>query len=247
MTYKLLALLIATLSGSIHCGSMCGGLSLSVGPERKLQSVYQGARLLAYLLLGALAGGTGTMILSHDFLDWLTAISSLLLSIYLILSGIFLLMRGRPVEIGSGILSPLFSGILKHANTFSPAKRAFLIGIFTPLLPCAWLLTSVVLAVNSESIGMGVLILLAVWLGSLPALIAGPAVFRHMAKNFHQRGRQAIAVLLVVAGIFSVLHRANHGSSHDSRMTPDSGAIPACLPAWEFPAPRVSRYSMPAD
>jgi sulfite exporter TauE/SafE len=247
MTYKLLALLIATLSGSIHCGSMCGGLGLSVGPDRKLQSVYQGARLLAYLLLGALAGGAGTMLLSHDLLDWVAAISSFLLSVYLIFSGVYLLKRGRPVEIGSWILSPLVPGILKRGHAFSPFKRAFLIGMFTPFLPCAWLMTSVVLAVNSGSTGTGALILLAVWLGSLPALIAGPAAFRHLVNNVHQRGRQVIAVLLVVTGLFSVFYRANHGSSHDPRMTQDSGPIPACLPAWGIPESGASRYSMPAD
>jgi len=247
MTYKLLALLIATLSGSIHCGSMCGGLSLSVGPDRKLQSVYQGARLLAYLILGALAGFGGASLFDQDALAWVTSVSSLLLALYLTLSGVHLWFRGRPIELGSGFFSPVLSVLLKYASTFDPSKRAFLTGIFTPILPCAWLLTSVVLAVNSGSAGLGALILFAVWLGSLPALIAGPVLFRHITKKFHQNGRQAIAVLLVVAGLFSIFQRVNHGLLHDPRIEPDSGAIPACLPAWRFPEQHASRYSMPAD
>jgi peptidoglycan/LPS O-acetylase OafA/YrhL len=47
--------------------------------------------------------------------------------------------------------------------------------------------------------------------------------------------------------LFSIFQRVNHGLLHDPRIEPDSGAIPACLPAWRFPEQHASRYSIPAD
>ncbi|MBU6153013.1 MAG: sulfite exporter TauE/SafE family protein [Bdellovibrionales bacterium] len=247
MTYKLLALLIATLSGSIHCGAMCGGLSLSVGPNRRLQSIYQGARLLAYLGLGAIAGFGGAALFDRDMLAWITAGGAMILAFYLVLSGVHLFFRGRPMEFVPAFLTPILVRITRRTNAFHPASRAFLTGILTPFLPCAWLLTSVILAVNSGNAGMGALILFSVWLGSLPALIAGPSFFRFLTRKFQERGRKAIAALMILAGLFSVMERVNHGAMHDPRIEPDSGAIPACLPAWGIPEQHASRSSMPAD
>ena len=247
MTYKLLALLIATLSGSIHCGAMCGGLSLSVGPNRKLQSIYQGARLFAYLGLGGIAGFGGAALFDEDMLAWITAAGAMLLAFYLVLSGVHLLFRGRPMEWVPAFFTPILVRITTRANAFDLARRALLTGILTPFLPCAWLLTSVILAVNSGSAEVGALILFSVWLGSLPALIAGPAFFRLVTRNFQERGRKAIATLMILAGLFSVIERVNHGAMHDPRIEPESGSIPACLPAWGIPEQHASRSSMPAD
>jgi sulfite exporter TauE/SafE len=247
MTYKLLALLIATLSGSIHCGAMCGGLSLSVGRGTRLQGIYQGARLLAYLAVGAFAGWGGSALFDQDMLAWVTASGAFILAVYLVASGVHLFLLGRPAEIPGGFFGPLLLAVSGFSRTFSPGPRAFLTGFFTPLLPCAWLFTSIVLAVNSGNAAYGALILFSVWIGSLPALVAGPALFRRVTRNFQARGRKAIAVLMVFAGLFSILERARHGLGHGPGFDPGTGAIPACLPAWGIPESHASRSSMPAD
>lgn len=218
MTYKILALMIATLLGSVHCGSMCGGLSLSVGATRTTQSVYQAARLFSYALLGGLAGVGGIFLFQSDTVEWLTALTAGILAAYLVVSGVHLFFRGRPIEMGNQLLAPLRSLFLgrslpKRIGAFSPIQRALVTGFLTPLLPCAWLMTAVVLAVNSGSPLFGAALMFSVWMGSLPVLVAGPAVVRFLADRFHQRGRKAIAILMVAAGVFSVYQRVSgmHG------------------------------------
>jgi len=224
MTYKILALFIATLTGSVHCGSMCGGLSLSIGNAPTRQAAYQVARLFSYALLGVLCGWGGAFLLQGDLFEWMTAISAFLLASYLVISGLYLFFKGRPIEIGNTILAPFRPLLMGRffsngIGAFTPIQRALVTGFFTPLLPCAWLMTAVILAVNSGSPLFGAALFFAVWLGSLPVLLAGPAILRVFADGFHRKGRKAVAVLMVLAGVFSIYQRVSgaHGFG-DSRV-----------------------------
>ncbi|HCT45069.1 MAG TPA: sulfite exporter TauE/SafE family protein, partial [Phycisphaerales bacterium] len=67
----MIAVLSASLLGSLHCAGMCGGLMFfalgsdqeqAKGSRTKLQCAYHGGRMLTYTLLGVIAGTIGQAI-----------------------------------------------------------------------------------------------------------------------------------------------------------------------------------------
>jgi sulfite exporter TauE/SafE len=215
MIFKVLAVLIATFSGSVHCGAMCGGLSLAAGPSPALQFRYQGSRLISYVLIGFIAGWFGSRVTVPAAVPELSVVAGILLSGFLVASGVRLLWSGRPLE-GFGVLSGLL-GFLSERTlaTFGPGRRAIAVGLMTPLLPCGWLLTALVLALASGGPLWGALIFFAVWAGSVPVLAAGPALARLGLRRFGPRGRRWVALAMIGAGFFSLHHRLESGPIHD--------------------------------
>jgi sulfite exporter TauE/SafE len=211
--YKVLAVLIATSSGSLHCGAMCGGLSLAAGSSPRLQFLYQGTRLVSYLLFGFLSGWAGERFLDPGDFELLALLSGAVLSGWLVFSGIHLFFRGRPLEWGAGFGVPMR---VFHSRRFSRASgtlRAAMIGALTPLLPCGWLMNAIFLAANSGSAWTGALIFGAVWVGSLPVLVLGQSLVRAGGGLLQARGRRAVAIIMILAGFFSVYQRIHFGSS----------------------------------
>jgi uncharacterized protein len=80
-------------------------------------------------------------------------------------------------------------------NARPPLARAALIGLSTALLPCGWLYAFVVAAAGSASPLTGALIMLALWMGSLPALLGLGLTVQAILR----RGRSALAWLNAVA------------------------------------------------
>ncbi len=216
MIYKIAALLIATVSGSLHCGLMCGGLSMAVGPSSRLQFLYQGSRLSSYLIIGLLAGGLGSGFLNRDGFHALGLIMGGVIGLYLAGSGVSILIRGRPLEfnLGWGIQSFRFAGKL------GTKQRALLFGFFTPLLPCGWLYTALALAMNSGNALSGALILGAVWMGSAPILVLGPAGLKLGLSIFQNQARMAVAMLMIFAGLFSIHERLGSYFQNETQSQP---------------------------
>ena len=207
MIFKVLAILIATLSGSVHCGAMCGGLSLTVGPNAALQVRYQFARLFSYLIIGFLSGILGSKIAPPESVHRMALIAGGVVSLYLIASGFRLFWSGRPLE-GAGDFFGLFRGFQEKAiQVQDPGVRAWVFGGLTPFLPCGWIFTALLLSLNSGSSIFGMFVFFAVWLGSLPILIAGPSLLRLGLRRFGARGRKWIAIAMVCAGFFSLFER----------------------------------------
>ncbi len=215
MIFKVLAVLIATLSGSVHCGAMCGGLSLAVGPSPALQFRYQASRLVSYLAIGFLAGWFGGAVTAPDGIPELSLAAGILLSFFLVASGLHLLWRGRPIE-GGGVWSRFLCFLNERTLALlGPNHRAVAVGLLTPLLPCGWLLTALILAMGSGNALWGVLIFLAVWAGSVPVLTAAPVVARHGLRRFGARARKWVAVAMIGAGFFSLHQRLDsHPADH---------------------------------
>jgi sulfite exporter TauE/SafE len=222
MIYKILAVLIATSSGSLHCGAMCGGLSVSVGSGLLLQSCYQGARLISYLLMGFISGWVGAEFFDSESLEGIAIFSGVVLSGWLVASGLHLFFKGRPLEWSRAGVFP-FRIFSAYPLLATPGMiRAAVFGALTPLLPCGWLMTAFVLSVNSGSQWVGAAIFGAVWAGSLPVLLLGQSIFRMGAGWFQTGGRRWVALVMIFAGIVSVYQRLNQGSVHAPGLTEPS-------------------------
>ena len=106
------AVFLASLAGSLHCAGMCGGLVIfysgtdaTHGVTRMVaHGVYNGGRLIGYLLLGVAAGAIGGVInLAGSLAGWQRVATEILI-IYLILLLAHRLVRGTR---GAGVLRGL--------------------------------------------------------------------------------------------------------------------------------------------
>ena len=131
--------IVAGLPVSFHCVLMCGPLTGAFVGRGAVVFWYHAARILAYTgiglflgMLGAFAGVSGA-----GSSDWSPILS-------FIVAGMLVLFAFR-VEISLHLIPGVKDHLQKRmaqAATFSPAKRAVVVGLLTPLLPCGplWLI-----------------------------------------------------------------------------------------------------------
>ena len=166
------AAFVAGLVTSLHCAGMCGPLACSLMPVKgdrsdaqTVSSVYHGARLTSYALLGALAGGLGRAPLtwvSQSALRWLPWV--------MVLFFVALALRWDrhlPKLAALGRVTFRLQGWLRGR---SRTEAAAALGFATPLLPCGPLYFLVALALLSGSALHGVEVMLAFGLGTVPLL-----------------------------------------------------------------------------
>lgn len=164
---------VAGLVTSVHCAGMCGPLACAwlVGgtgkPAHPVRdtSLYHGARLAAYAVIGSAAGALGTLPLkwfhngSGIVLPWLLVLAFLAVALGLDRWLPKPRLLGRPL-----------SGLRRRLLGFGAAGRATLIGLATPLLPCGPLYLMFGLAMAGGSAARGAEFTVAFGLGTLPLL-----------------------------------------------------------------------------
>jgi uncharacterized protein len=196
------AVLGASLIGSTHCVSMCGGLVMAVAKTRSSKVAYHLGRLTGYMSLGALGGllGSQFMFAEKGFQPWqqLTSwIASLILGLGLLAMGVRVWRGGAPhFSILPGNLFP---------RLFSWSKgSAAGAGLLTAFLPCGWLHTFVLGAVATQSPVRGALFLFMFWLGTLPALGLAPYLTERFLRPLSARAPRMAAIILITAGVVSI-------------------------------------------
>jgi sulfite exporter TauE/SafE len=198
-------ILIASLLGSAHCVSMCGGLVISFAKDAKSLALYQFGRLLSYALLGALAGALGNAIFKASFARQAPWISSVIFGLVLILTGVRRL-SGKSLHITlpkllSTTSSKLISRVLKHTESHS---GVFLLGALSALLPCGWLYTFVLAASATKSAALGAASLTLFWVGTVPALSAVPMVFNKTTGKVRRVNPRIAGALMISLGLFAL-------------------------------------------
>jgi len=165
------AAFLAGVVSSLHCAAMCGPIACWLMPKKAgedqttLYVAYQGSRLLAYALLGALVGWLGQaplMLLKTSALGYLPWA----------LVGFFLLTAlgldrrwKKPFA-----LTRLGWKVAQFAQKRSAVTMALIMGLATPLLPCGPLYLLAALAGLSGSPEKGMEFMVAFGLGTLPLL-----------------------------------------------------------------------------
>lgn len=226
------AVLIASLLGSAHCVGMCGGIiACCIGQSelssRLTQVLYHLGRLFTYLILGALAGYLGQTVDHWGDLLGIQRIAAIGSGILLIASGVIKLLRSNTrlgpnkfsaLTTGSKFLTTLYALVFRSAKLPNWGLRAFLIGALSTLLPCGWLYSFVAVAAGSSSAFNGTLIMLAFWLGTVPALSFFGSVTGVLTGRAQRYIPSVTATLLIVAGLFALSTRmpgtVHHHSHH---------------------------------
>jgi sulfite exporter TauE/SafE len=238
----------ASLVGSLHCGAMCGpivgfvGASLNRKKRVTGQVVYHVARLLAYLALGALAGALGLGIdraFTSRGVQNAAALTAALVMIAWALGTWLPVGRWLPwVSERLPKLSCGFSRTLRLASALPPVGRAAVLGLGTGLLPCGWLYAFVAAAVGTGSYGSGALVLLAFWLGTLPALLGIGGLARFIGARLRKQLPALSAGLVLSIGLVglwsrydlsdAVLRRGGAAVTHVERTTSTVPNTPPC-------------------
>lgn len=201
-----LAVLTAAFMGSLHCVGMCGPLILSTSRSHRDLMLYQLGRLIGYTSLGVISGAIGSKIFSTTALTSLQFLTSLLLGLFFLWMGFRLLSKQSiHFNLPNFFSSSLFACIHKFSGKYS---APFLIGLFTPFLPCGWLYGFVLAAVATHTVYAGAAFMFLFWLGTLPMLISSPMVARKWLGPLTKKFPRISGVLLCLAGLLVVAGRA---------------------------------------
>lgn len=216
--WTLAAVLGASVVGSLHCVAMCGGFVASVsgtcrpGSRRTVKPLlaYQAARGLAYLSLGALAGLLGAGLDASAALLGVQRAAGPLMGVVLIGMAIATLRGPRPestITIGTRprrrpldrLRLRLLAAVREHGATAGAAA-----GLLTALLPCGWLWAHLAVAASTGSVASGGLVMLAFWLGSVPALLGVGLLAGELGRRLGRHAPRIGAALLIALGVLSL-------------------------------------------
>jgi hypothetical protein len=217
-----LALLAASLVGSVHCAAMCGGfvcLYAGVGQPGSAarhvsgtaHAAYNAGRLVSYTLLGLLAGGVGqgveragllvgvqrgaAIIAGMLMLAWATGT---ILSAVQLAPPAFLAWRG-PTRVRAAL-----ARALTRVQREPPTTRAAAMGLLTTLLPCGWLYTFVVAAAGSGSPLKGAAVMAVFWAGTVPMMLSVGLGAQRLFGPLRQRLPVVTASAVLVIGLLSI-------------------------------------------
>ena len=193
MSFAMLAGVVATSAlGSVHCVAMCGPLVGLQGGARsvRLAAMHSLGRLVTYATIGALAGLAGSALDLAGRLGNVQRFATILAGLTIVGWGLFALAQTRrarrPAPVAKAS-STAFSSALVHIRTRSASRRMVALGLITGLLPCGWLWAFAISAAGTGSPVFGAMLMIAFWLGTVPAMVgvlglAGPMVARVRAR-----------------------------------------------------------------
>ncbi len=203
-TYSIpLAILIASLMGSMHCVSMCSPIAIVVKNRNGNLFLYHTGRLLSYLVLGILAGFLGDRFLNNGY-HYVTVFSVIALSFFLIYSGYRILWeRNFHWELPSGVKAVIYLP-MKWAFKRNRYVMSTAVGVVNGFIPCGWVYLFVIGSVAAADPLSGALLISFFWLGTVPALTVFPVFSDKLMGRFPVKAYKLAGVLLILTGIFNL-------------------------------------------
>jgi uncharacterized protein len=217
VTALVLAVLVASLLGSLHCAGMCGGFVAFYAGDvrgrdaRTGHACYNSGRLLSYATLGALAGALGAALDLGGAVIGVQRVAAVVAGALIALwgTGMLLAALGRSVprlDPPTLLATVVRRGIARFTGR-RPAARAFVIGLLTGCLPCGWLYGFVATAAGTGSVASGAAVMVVFWLGTLPAMVSLGLGLRALAGPLGRRLPAACAAAMIIVGLLAVAGR----------------------------------------
>lgn len=210
-----LAILAASLLGSVHCAGMCGGFVCyyAAGARTAMSAhvAYNAGRLVSYLLLGAMAGVVGMSVDRAGALIGVSRAAALIAGVLMVAWGASTLLAQRGIRLPrihalASLRSPL-GAILVRVRGESPVRRAGATGLLTTLLPCGWLYAFVAAAAGTASVRGALLVMAVFWAGTVPALLAVGVSAQRLAGPLRSRLPAVTAAVVMFIGLLSIAGR----------------------------------------
>lgn len=247
------SVLAASLVGSAHCAGMCGGIAAfcagagECGGRRSgvASAAYHLSRALSYAATGAAAGAFGWMLDAGGALVGAQRVTAVAAGIAVAVVGVALLMSAGGFDAGrAGLpawLRAAVSGVHRAAAAMPPVRRAAVIGLATPLLPCGWLWAFALVAAGTGSAAWGAAVMLAFWAGTVPVLATVGAGIAALGGT-RRRALAAIAgIAMVAVGIHTAAMRSSLAVPVAERLAGQAG------PSGEPTRPTSARPACCAD
>jgi len=208
---------LAGLLGSGHCFGMCGPIVVLLeNPQTNAHKfdgalrrvIYNVGRLLSYMLLGAVAGALGLVLTKMTGVGAGLSLLRILAAVLVVALGLNMLLDIRVLsylEKGGAVVWRRLSPLARHVLPISTPGRALGAGFIWGTLPCGLVYSSVAIAATSGSAAGGSMIMLAFWMGTMPALLlAGASALK--LGNWTRRPalRRLSGVILLGIGIFAL-------------------------------------------
>ncbi|MEZ6137142.1 MAG: sulfite exporter TauE/SafE family protein [Pirellulaceae bacterium] len=223
------AVVTASLLGSMHCVGMCGPLAIwasGAGEGRRgkqlavATALYHVGRLLTYALAGLIAGAAGQLVdVGGQALGVQLVAARLVGSLMIVIGGVRLwqLLGRKKNSASSNLIQPgapqgsLITRALVRLRPFVfrlpvPA-RGLATGLLTALLPCGWLYLFALFAAGTGSIITSPLVMVAFWIGTVPALVTLVSGTQFLAVRFRTLVPVAAAILLILGGGYTASGR----------------------------------------
>jgi sulfite exporter TauE/SafE len=229
----MIAVLSASLLGSLHCAGMCGGLMFfALGSDQdttkrsraRLQFAYHVGRMLTYTLLGVIAGTIGQAIDFGGSYLGLQRAAAIFAGAMMIGFGVITLARIRGVRIAHvkvpGPLRRFVERAQRAAFSLTPMRRALSIGLLTTLLPCGWLYAYAFIAAGTASPLWGGVTMVIFWSGTLPVMVSLGTGIQFLTGRLNSKLPYITAGAVVVVGVMTA-----SGSLHVPEMTRESLGI----------------------
>jgi sulfite exporter TauE/SafE len=208
------------LGTSFHCVGMCGPLVLTYavkGSEggtfwnrMKPHFAYQGAKILSYMLVGALLGLIGSFFDLAGFRNWVTLVAGVFMVVLgLQMTGWVPALRRFQLRPPKFLIS-WASTLRRRSNTemieegHVSLATPILFGLMTGLMPCAPLQGAQLAAAATGSPVNGAFAMFAFGLGTMPLMLGFGAVSGMLTAQFKQRVMVALAIMVMVLGLFMV-------------------------------------------
>lgn len=187
----------ASALGSVHCLAMCGPLARV--HSVRLAGTHAAGRLLTYSIIGGIAGGAGRIVDVAASFGGVQRGAMIVAACVLVLAGIGTLLGVRAPA------SKKFAGAVVKIRPRSDVRRAWWFGVLTGLLPCGWLWTFAVTAAGTGSVRGGIGVMIAFWLGTVPAMVGVLGLFGRVIV----RARVVGAIAMIVLGLGTLALRWN--------------------------------------
>lgn len=235
MSALLISGFLTGLLGSLHCIGMCGGLVGALCLARPTLwwpglLTYQLGRIASYAALGVVAGALGAGIGQSGWLPQTQQLLAVFAAVVMILFALHLggwlpdpLARlTAAVSRASGLAG--WAGKAAHGNGVGPWLG---VGLLNGLLPCGLVYAALAQSLTAQGALQGAAVMLAFGLGTVPAMLAAPALLRRLGPALRGSLLKAAAVALIALAILTVLRMQLHGShehgAHEPAQAPAAG------------------------
>lgn len=214
-----LAIVGASVVGSLHCAGMCGpflafalGLSDPGVSRPKAQAAYHLGRLSTYATLGAIAGLLGRALDLSAGAVGLNHAAVTLAAVTMIVFGGASLARSAGTRIPAirapRVVERAFRRGCDAAMRVPPLHRAAIVGMLTTLLPCGWLYSFALVAAGTGRPDSGALVMSAFWLGTLPVMVTLGAGIQTVAGSLRRAVPALMALVIIILGLHALVDRA---------------------------------------
>ncbi len=208
--------------GSLHCVGMCGGLVTAMSMTRPQTwwpgvIAYQAGRITTYVALGLIAGLIGSVFAQQGLLSNAQSVISIFAGGLIIVLALHVggWLPDPFSRIAKAVTSATGLGrLMNSAATQDKTSPWYSVGLVNGLLPCGLVYAGLGLSLTASSALQGAGTMLSFGLGTIPAMLAVPAIMRSITPQMRGKVLKLGALLLILIGAFTIL-RGTTAGQHD--------------------------------